>query len=157
MNTKTFTAALEILLYFQDKCPVACEAEQALHLGDIVKRRRARGMQEETRKWGAAPRGFAARWRVLRLASLAQVGELACRLNVQLLAAYDTKDSFHLSELTGQTIPVIMRISLLIDTILPDHSILKSMHEGDSVSTKTRKKAFFIVKMTGPAMESTLR
>ena len=141
MNTKTFTAALEILLYFQAKCPVACEAEQALHLGGIVKSRRARGTREETRKRGAAPRGFAARWRVLRLASLAQIGELACRLNVQLRAAYGTK------ELTGQTIPVIMRISLLIDTIRPDHSILKSMHEGDSVSTKTlRKKHFSLSK-----------
>ena len=31
MNTKTFTGALEILSYFQAKCPVACE--QALLLG----------------------------------------------------------------------------------------------------------------------------
>ena len=46
---------------------------QAPHLEDIVKSRRARG--------NAAPRGFPARSRVLaRLASLAQIGELACRL-----------------------------------------------------------------------------
>ena len=82
MNTKTFTVTLEILLYFQAKCPVACE--QALHLGDSVKGRRARGTREKTRKRGAASRGFATRWRVLgRLASLAQIGELARRLNVQ--------------------------------------------------------------------------
>ena len=31
MKTKTFTAALEILFYFQAKSPVACE--QALHFG----------------------------------------------------------------------------------------------------------------------------
>ena len=55
---------------------VACG--QALHLGDIVKRRRARYTRQETRKWGAVPRGFAARSRLLsRLASLAQIGELA--------------------------------------------------------------------------------
>ena len=44
---------------------VACE--QALHLGDIVKSRRARGTREETRL-------------LSRLASLAQIGELARRL-----------------------------------------------------------------------------
>ena len=71
-------------------------SEQALHLWDIVKRRRARGTREETPKRGggvekgelamiallsSAPRSFAARSRVLaRLASLVQIGELACRL-----------------------------------------------------------------------------
>ena len=34
----------------------------------------------------------------------------------------DTKGAFHLSELTGQTIPVVMGISLLIKTIQPDQS-----------------------------------
>ena len=58
--------------------------------------------------------------------------------------------AFHLSELTGQTIPVIMRISLLIKL---SSQIPNSMHEGNGVSTKTlKKKALFIVKMTGPAM-----
>ena len=33
-----------------------------------------------------------------------------------------TKGAFQLSELTGQTIPVLMRISLLIKTIRPDQS-----------------------------------
>ena len=33
-----------------------------------------------------------------------------------------SKGAFHLSELTGQTIPVVMRISLLIKTIHPDQS-----------------------------------
>lgn len=56
MNTKTFTAVLEILLYFQAESPVA--REQALHLGDIAKSRRARGTREETRKWGEAGRGL---------------------------------------------------------------------------------------------------
>ena len=41
--------------------------EQALHLGDIVKSRRTRGTREETRV-------------LSRLASLAQIGELARRL-----------------------------------------------------------------------------
>ena len=34
------------------------------------------------------------------------------------------KDGFHLSELTGQSIPVVMRISLLIKTIQLDQSNL---------------------------------
>ena len=33
-----------------------------------------------------------------------------------------SKGAFHLSELTGQTIPVVMRILLLIKTIQPDPS-----------------------------------
>ena len=51
---------------------------------DIVKSGRGRGTQEETRKRGAGE-SFAARSRVLaRLASLAQIGELASRLEVFL-------------------------------------------------------------------------
>ena len=34
----------------------------------------------------------------------------------------DSKSAFHLTELTGQTIPVVMKISLLNKTIQPDHS-----------------------------------
>ena len=34
----------------------------------------------------------------------------------------ETKGAFHLSELTSQTIPVVMRISLLIKTLQPDQS-----------------------------------
>ena len=67
---------------------VACQ--QALHLGDIVKSTRARGTREETRLRGVLspdPRGFAARSRVLvRLVSLAQIGELARRLLVDLFS-----------------------------------------------------------------------
>ena len=37
----------------------------------------------------------------------------------------ETKGAFQLSELTGQTIPVLMKISLLIKTIRPDQSDLK--------------------------------
>ena len=54
---------------------LACE--QALYLGDIVKRRRAGNTREER----AGRRGFAARSGVLAsLASLAQLGGLARRL-----------------------------------------------------------------------------
>ena len=35
---------------------------------------------------------------------------------------WQTKGAFHLPELTGQTIPIVMRISLLIKTIQPDQS-----------------------------------
>ena len=34
-----------------------------------------------------------------------------------------TKSAFYLSEPTGQTLPIIMRISLLIKTIQPDQSV----------------------------------
>ena len=44
---------------------VSIAYEQALHLGDIVKSRRARDTREETRKRGMAPRGLTARARVL--------------------------------------------------------------------------------------------
>ena len=54
-----------------------------------------------------------------------------------------------LLELTGQTIPVIRRISLLISK-LSDGQIPNSMHEGNSVSTKTLGKKRFS-KTTGPA------
>ena len=40
-------------------------------------------------------------------------------LNVLIIISVKTKGAFHLSELTGQTIPVVMRISLLIKTIQP--------------------------------------
>ena len=36
-----------------------------------------------------------------------------------------TKGRFPLSELTGQTVPVVLRISLSIKTIQPDQSNLK--------------------------------
>ena len=53
-----------------------------------------------------------------------------------------TRGDFHSLELTGQqTIPIIMRISLLLETIqnYPTNSIL----EGDGVPTKTLGKKHF--------------
>ena len=44
-----------------------------------------------------------------------------------------TKGNFHLSELTGQSLPIVMRISLLIKT---SSQILNIMHEGDGFSAK---------------------
>ena len=38
------------------------------------------------------------------------------------LPSREAKGAFHLSELSGQTIPVVLRISLLIKTIQPDQS-----------------------------------
>ena len=69
--------------------------------------------------------------------------------NVKL--GYVPEGAFHLSQLTGQTIQVIIRISLLIITTSSQISqVLNSMQEENGVSTKTLgKKAFFIVKMTG--------
>ena len=51
--------------------------------------------------------------------------------------------AFHLSEMTGQTVPVVMGISLLIKTNQPDEisQILNSMHGGDGVSAKTLGKS----------------
>ena len=37
-------------------------------------------------------------------------------------ARAEAKGAFHLPELTGRTIPVVMRITLLIKTIQPDQS-----------------------------------
>ena len=42
--------------------------------------------------------------------------------------------AFHLSELTGQTIPIVMGISLLIKTIQPDQSNPNCMLEGERFS-----------------------
>ena len=44
-----------------------------------------------------------------------------------------TKGNFHLLELTSQSLPIVMRISLLIKT---SSQILNIMHEGDGFSTK---------------------
>ena len=46
----------------------------------------------------------------------------AIRCETLLQNVYLTKGAFHLSELAGQTIPVVIRISLLIKTIQPDQS-----------------------------------
>ena len=45
----------------------------------------------------------------------------ACHFPLQLLE-WQIKGSFHLSELTGQPIPIVIRISLLIKTYHPDQS-----------------------------------
>ena len=45
-----------------------------------------------------------------------------CRWDPGTLSLYQTKGTFHLSELTGQTIAVLIRISLVIKTIQPDQS-----------------------------------
>ena len=62
---KAFRVVFVVVVVVVVAVIVACE--QALHLGDIVKSRRARGTREETRV-------------LSRLASLAQIGELARRL-----------------------------------------------------------------------------
>ena len=54
----------------------------------------------------------------------------------------DSKGGFHLSELPGQILAVVMRISFLIKTIQP----------GDGFSAKPLETADFIVKLTGLAM-----
>ena len=66
--------------------------------------------------------------------------------NVQM--HFRLRGAFHFPEQTGQTLPVVMRISILIKTIQPDQ-ILKSMNEGDG--QKLLGKAYFIFKMTGLA------
>ena len=50
-----------------------------------------------------------------------------------------------MSELTGQTIPIAMIISLLIKTLWPDLSNheYSSMHERDGFSAKTLGKSLF--------------
>ena len=60
--------------------------------------------------------------------------------NVQM--HFRLRGAFHFPEQTGQTLPVVMRISILIKTIQPDQ-ILKSMNEGDGFSSKTLGKSLF--------------
>ena len=60
--------------------------------------------------------------------------------NVQM--HFRLRGAFHLPELTGQALPVVMTISLLIKTIQPDQ-ILKSMNEGDGFLLKTLGKSLF--------------
>jgi len=51
--------------------------------------------------------------------------------------------TFHLSELTGQTIPILMRISLLIKTISQISQMLNSMCEGDGFQQEPFGKSRF--------------
>ena len=60
--------------------------------------------------------------------------------NVQM--HFRLRGALHLPELTGQNLPVVMRISLLIKTIQSDQ-ILKSMNEGDGFLPKTLGKSLF--------------
>ena len=57
--------------------------------------------------------------------------------------------TFHLSELTGQKIPVKMTISLLIKTIQSNPKW--RVRQKWCFKKNSWKNAFFIVKMTGPA------
>ena len=64
-----------------------------------------------------------------------------------------TKAPSHLSELTGQHIPIVMRISLLIKTNHLDQSNPKYYAQKEMVFQQNLlEKAYFIVKMSGPAM-----
>ena len=61
-----------------------------------------------------------------------------------------TKAPFHLSELTGQHIPIVMRISLLIKTNHLDQSNPKYYAQKEMVFQQNLlEKAYFIVKMSG--------
>ena len=63
------------------------------------------------------------------------------------------KDGFHLSELTGQSIPVVMRILLLIKTIQLDQSNLKLIIcTKEMVFHQKLLKKPIQCKMTGPAI-----
>ena len=64
------------------------------------------------------------------------------------------KGAFHLSELTGQAIPVVIRISLLIKTIQLDQSNIACTKE-ILFYQKLLKKAYSIFKMASPAMVRT--
>ena len=63
------------------------------------------------------------------------------------------KAAFHLSELTDQPIPIVMRISLLIKTNHPHQSNPKYYAQQRWFFSKTSwKKAYFTAKMSGPAI-----
>ena len=56
---------------------------------------------------------------------------------------YVTKGAFHLSELTGQPIPIVMRIPLLIKTNHPDQSNPKYYAQRRWFSAKPLGKSLF--------------
>ena len=60
--------------------------------------------------------------------------------------------ALHLSELTSQAILVVMRISFLTKAIQPDQSNPTCSKEIVFHHQEFFKKAYFIFKMTGPAM-----
>ena len=94
--------------------------------------------------WGSVPRALRTRW---------------SPANIRIWGPHDSgfiaysEGAFHLSELTGQTIPVVMRISLLITTIELDQSKPKySCTKEMGFQQNLLGKSYFIVKMTAPAM-----
>ena len=59
-------------------------------------------------------------------------------------ALLESKGAFHLSELTGQVIPFVMRISLSMKTVSSQTSqILNSMHEGRGFLAKPFDTSLF--------------
>ena len=69
-----------------------------------------------------------------------------------LSGAYHYSGAFHLSELSGQPIPIVMRISLLIKTNHPDKSNPKYYAQRRCFFQQNLlEKAYFIAKMSGPA------
>ena len=64
-----------------------------------------------------------------------------------------TKAPYHLSQLTGQHIPIVMRISLLIKTNHLDQSNPKYYAQKEMVFQQNLlEKAYFIAKMSGPTL-----
>ena len=60
----------------------------------------------------------------------------------------EIRGAFHLSQLTGQPIPILMRISLLIKTNHP-----KILYTEEIVfQLNLFEKAYFIARKSGPAM-----
>ena len=90
---------------------------------------------------------YVVRYNLLLIVTLLHYRDLV--LQFCLWPAWEiTEFAFHLSEPTGQTVPVPMRISLLIKTTSSDPIIVTGMHRRFFFLVK----AFFIVKMTSPAI-----
>ena len=62
----------------------------------------------------------------------------------------EIRGAFHLSQLTGQPIPILMRISLLIKTNHP--KILYTEEIVFQLNLFLLEKAYFIARKSGPAM-----
>ena len=70
-----------------------------------------------------------------------------------LISTIISSGAFHLSELTSQPIPIVMRISLKIKTNHPDQSNPKYYAQGRWFFSKPLAKSlFFIAKMSGLTM-----
>ena len=69
-----------------------------------------------------------------------------------MIGIRNPKGAFHLSELTDQPIPIVMRISLLIKTNNPDQSNPKYYAQRRCFFQQNLfEKTYFIAKMSGPA------